>query len=137
MAGDNWWMIKNNVQPNISKFENGLRIETEILVETNFNLSFFLFYHSKVLLLVILFTIKQLTLSWQRPLSYGNQSTDFLCKSMNWFLYDKGLRHERVKGFEPLRLWVWDYPTGKYQLKAYTEKPQGLFCECFAECVQS
>ena len=36
MAGDNWWMIKNNVQPNISKFENGLRIETEILVETNF-----------------------------------------------------------------------------------------------------
>ena len=29
-----------------------------------------------------------LTLSWWRPLSYGNQS---------WFLYDIGLRHERVK----------------------------------------
>ena len=31
-----------------------------------------------------------LTLSRRRPLSYRNQSTD-------WFLYDNGLRHERVK----------------------------------------
>ena len=38
-----------------------------------------------------------LTLSWQRPLSYRNQSIDLLCKSMDWFLYDNGLRHERVK----------------------------------------
>ena len=38
-----------------------------------------------------------LTLSWRRPLSYRNQSTDLLCKSMEWFLYDNGLRHERVK----------------------------------------
>ena len=38
-----------------------------------------------------------LTLSWRRPLSYRNQSTDFLCKSLDWFLYDNGLRHERVK----------------------------------------
>ena len=30
----------------------------------------------------------KLTLSWRRPLSYRNQS---------WFLYDNGLRHERVK----------------------------------------
>ena len=37
------------------------------------------------------------TLSWRRPLSYRNQSIDLLCKSMNWFLYDSGLRHERVK----------------------------------------
>ena len=37
-----------------------------------------------------------LTLSLQRPLSYRNQSIDWLCKSMNWFLYDKGLRYERV-----------------------------------------
>ena len=41
-----------------------------------------------------------LTLSWQRPLSYWNQSIDFLCKSMDWFLYDNGLRHERVKYFQ-------------------------------------
>ena len=31
-----------------------------------------------------------LTLSWRRPLSYRNQSID-------WFLYDNGLRHERAK----------------------------------------
>ena len=30
-------------------------------------------------------------------LSYRNQSIDLLCKSMDWFLYDNGLRHERVK----------------------------------------
>ena len=29
--------------------------------------------------------------------SYRNQSTDLLCKSMDWFLYDNGPRHERVK----------------------------------------
>ena len=29
-------------------------------------------------------------------LSYRNQSIDFLCKSMGWFLYDNSLRHERV-----------------------------------------
>ena len=32
---------------------------------------------------------KALTLSWRRPLSYKNRS--------DWFLYDNGLRHERVK----------------------------------------
>ena len=38
-----------------------------------------------------------LTLSWRRSLSYRNESIDFLSKSMNWFLYDRDLRHERVK----------------------------------------
>ena len=37
-----------------------------------------------------------LTLSWRRPLSYRNQSIDLQSKSMGWFLYDNGLRHERV-----------------------------------------
>ena len=41
--------------------------------------------------------LASLTLSCQRPLSYRNQSIDFLRKSMDWFLYDNGLRHERVK----------------------------------------
>ena len=40
---------------------------------------------------------KFLTLSWRRPLSYWKQSIDLLCKSIDWFLYDNGLRHERVK----------------------------------------
>ena len=37
-----------------------------------------------------------LTLSWRRPLSYRKQSIDLLRKSMDWFLYDNGHRHERV-----------------------------------------
>ena len=39
-----------------------------------------------------------LTLSRRRlPLSYRNQSIDLLAKSMDWFLYDNGLRLKRVK----------------------------------------
>ena len=38
-----------------------------------------------------------LTLSWRRPISYRTQSIDLLRKSMDWFLYDIRLRHERVK----------------------------------------
>ena len=45
-----------------------------------------------------------LTLSRRRPISYGNQSIDLLCKSMDWFPYDIGLRHERVNYFTGLKL---------------------------------
>ena len=38
-----------------------------------------------------------LTLSWERYLSYRNQSIDLPCKSMDRFLYDRDLRHERIK----------------------------------------
>ena len=38
-----------------------------------------------------------LTLPWRRSLSYRNQSIDLHSKSMDWFRYDKDLRHERVK----------------------------------------
>ena len=38
-----------------------------------------------------------LTLSRRRPLSYRNQSIDLQSKSIDWFLYDNGLRLERVK----------------------------------------
>ena len=38
----------------------------------------------------------RLTLSWRRSLSYRNQSIDLRSKSMEWFLYDNGLCHERV-----------------------------------------
>ena len=40
---------------------------------------------------------KSLTLSWPRCLLFRYQSIDLLCKSMDWFLYDRDLRHERVK----------------------------------------
>ena len=32
-----------------------------------------------------------------KPLSYRSQPIDLQSKSMDWFLYDNGLRHERVK----------------------------------------
>ena len=44
-------------------------------------------------------TFLTLTLSWRRPLSYRNQSIDLQVKLMDWFLYDNGLRHERVKNW--------------------------------------
>ena len=53
-------------------------------------------------LLILNFNIVLLlitTLSWSRPLSYRNQSIDLLDKSMDWFLYDNDLRHERVNFF--------------------------------------
>ena len=38
-----------------------------------------------------------LTLSWQRSVSYRNQSIDLQSKSIDWFLYNKDLRHKRVE----------------------------------------
>ena len=38
-----------------------------------------------------------LTLLGRRSLSYRNQSIDLQSKSMDWFLQDRDLRHERVK----------------------------------------
>ena len=50
-----------------------------------------------IFIIVTLPTVIQLTLSWRRPLSYRNQSIDLFSKSMDWFLFDNGPRHERVK----------------------------------------
>ena len=41
---------------------------------------------------------QELTRSWRRSLSYRNQSIDLQNRSMDWFLYDRGLRHKRVTG---------------------------------------
>ena len=49
-----------------------------------------------------------LTLSRRRPLSYRNQSIDYLRKSVDWFLYDNDLRLERVKYNS--RLYVFVFP---------------------------
>ena len=52
---------------------------------------------------IFYFTPLSLTVSWRRSLSYRKQFNDLLSKSMDWFLYDKGLCHERVKqNFTPL-----------------------------------
>ena len=45
-------------------------------------------------------SLSMLTLSLRRPLSHRNQSIDLLCKSVDWFLHDNGLRHERVNDIE-------------------------------------
>ena len=50
--------------------------------------------------------IPDLNHSWWRSLPYRNQSIDFLCKLIDWFLYDKDLRHERVRTSE--NLWLFD-----------------------------
>ena len=73
-------------------------------------------YHWRKGFLQLLFS----TLSWRRPLSYRNQSTDLQCKSMDWFLYDNGSRHERVKD-----LWVASFQT-KYKNKSYTLSESSL-----------
>ena len=49
-----------------------------------------------------------LTLSWRVPLSYRNQSIRLQSKSMDWFLYDNGLRHERVKFPFWISFWYWE-----------------------------
>ena len=57
---------------------------------------------SEVLWRIKMSTISMsLTISWRRPLSYRNQSIYLQSKSMDWFLYDNGLGHERVKPFQP------------------------------------
>ena len=48
--------------------------------------------------LVCGFTMILILTLWRRtPISYGNQSIVLQSKSMDWLLYDIGLRHERVK----------------------------------------
>ena len=37
-----------------------------------------------------------LTFLWRWSLAYRNQSIEFHCNSMDWFLYDRDLRRERV-----------------------------------------
>ena len=51
------------------------------------------------ILLLVVSHCWSLILSWRMPLSYRNQFIDLLCKSMNWFLYDRYLCHERVNGW--------------------------------------
>ena len=66
---------------------------------------------SSISLIKILGLNVTLTLSWRRLLSYRNQSIDLLCKSMDWFLYDNGLRHERVnwKSVQMTKNICWNY----------------------------
>ena len=53
-----------------------------------------------------------LTLSRRKSLSYRNQLIDLLCESMDWFLYDRDLRHEKVK-----RLFIMNASTSTYSFR--------------------
>ena len=44
-----------------------------------------------------------LTILWRKSLSYRNQYIYLLCKPMDWFLYDRDLRHEKVKALIGIR----------------------------------
>ena len=52
--------------------------------------------------------------SWRRLLSYRNHSIDLQSKSMDWFLYNKGLRHERVNDTWKKRVFEVFSSTRKY-----------------------
>ena len=54
----------------------------------------------------VMVLVSHLSLSWRRSLSYRNQSIDLLCKSMDWFLYNRDLHHERVKNLQTLNSFV-------------------------------
>ena len=63
-----------------------------------------------------------LTLSWRRPLSYRNQSNDLQSKLMDWFLYDNGLRHERINSYfatvrslQKIQVWKWKHSSSLNQ----------------------
>ena len=58
-----------------------------------------------------------LNLSWRRPLSYRNQSIDLRSNSLDWFLYDNGLHHERVKCFQNL----WGNVSSYMQQKSFSK----------------
>ena len=47
----------------------------------------------------------------QAVLSYRNQSFDLRSKSMDWFPYDNGRRHERVKEKQGIMLHIKLYPS--------------------------
>ena len=83
--------LKKDVAPNIQVFSTDVSLERFRLTRIPaFELNSFL---SKLMLVG---ENVRLTLSWRRPLSYRKQTIDLLHKSMDWFLYDNGLRHERV-----------------------------------------
>ena len=57
---------------------------------------------------IVLTNYITLTLSWWRSITYRNQFIDLLCKSVDWFLCDTDLRHERVT---IILIWSWDKRT--------------------------
>ena len=70
------------------------------------------------------FHTTELTLSWRRSLSYRNQSIDLL---RNKFLYDNGLRHERVNIDFPFSCPGIDYLGPLHIKNIFKNNPNDLF----------
>ena len=107
-------MKRHSRLPHARETYNMLNVLT--LSESGYLLLFFALWHSFVLIFFFSHATFQfrfwkkfrnnfawsilqtpLTLSWWRSLSYRNQSIDMQSKSMDWFLYDRHQRNERVK----------------------------------------
>ena len=76
-----------------------------------------------------------LTLSWRRCLLYRNQSINLLCKSMDWFLYDRDLHHEKVKFrfeiHELKRVTAWKYDRSISHERVKTSEIKNYFKHLF------
>ena len=84
-------------------------------LESNFCLTrsneyFFIWSNNNVPLTWYLYSLILIYL-WGKSLSYRNQSSELLWKSMDWFLYHGDLRHEVVNEFISVK----DYDVSKFQ----------------------
>ena len=70
--------------------KNSTPINETISINSDYSLTTSVLYETKR------DSLSDLTLSRRRPLSNRNQFIDLRSKSMDQFLYDNGLRHERV-----------------------------------------
>ena len=73
-----------------------------------------------------------LFLWWQRSLLYRNQFIDLLCKSMNGFLSDRNLRHERVKAsFKLSQRFLMNFKAARQIIESvFFSYPWSIFNQC-------
>ena len=120
-----FWRFDQSVPPLINQRQMTIsnRIWRKVLLialrlqslESNFCLTrsneyFFIWSNNNVPLTWYLYSLILIYL-WGKFLSYKNQSTELLCKSMGWFLYYGDLRHEVVNEFISIK----DYDVSKFQ----------------------
>ena len=81
------------------------------------------------------FRLKYVTLSWRWSLSYRNQSIALLCKFVlqinDWFLYDNGPCHERLKTDRMLLIipkWLQNWPRKSF-IVFFEKLSQNLWLE--------
>ena len=86
---------------------------------------------------VVLFIRPTLTLPWRRSLSYRNQSINLQIKSMNWFLYDRDHRHERVKKMWRIQksLFMLTFKRQSHKIVKHTETIRRQIADELFECV--